>query len=733
MNLRQRFFSLGRGAKALVFLALLLGSSLVLAFTLRTWVLKAVLEDLSRRLLGMESIIEVHQLGWTRASVDMEFPKLQMKLTDVAVNWVGAGKWDRLLVQVRNTSKGLAFKNGNLSEFSMSIDTLTHGTQLEAASIEVKGSTVRLGEKQYKDPRLTLGVNPQRLGFEFSASHEKRPLSLKYVGQISDTEGQQLAKGPLSLEWTDLSLKGELALTASPSFEDRAAEWTPETLKFNAPHVHNWLGPNFSPTIKISQRGDVLTLQATIPPYSAPYLQLHGPLEVTLSNPNARWSGQLSMGGNNPVATGKGEWASSKVGVGNIALVQGEASWKLQGGLGALAISGWQARALTIEGEWKGGEARLTVLVPGVEAVTDPVFLPLTLRSRWVGSYPLIEGSIEALDLLEERVIGLQGKANLADRTVELQTDKKWDLAEWDPSTVLALPLATHGGTMALRARVAWKDDQLKSSARFSLSDAVVDWDGVPIKGLSLDVNVSDLPSLAMKGSDLTIASLGSKLPVTAVKLPWTKTPNGPLRIKGFAGKFADGTLTIPKPFLIDLKDFDFETTLHLDNLKLQTLFEGAEVQYVSAKGTLSGAIPVAKVGEDILIRDARLKNVEPEGWLKYQNTGMYVADRVDYLDQFQDLLAQGQQALVFKALDNFFFTKMRVELNRNPVEGLRAVLTLAGRNPELGNGMPFEFNIGLSGQLENAVKRSLLRAMMSPEAFAEKVQNMNLEQTSPK
>ena len=85
--------------------------------------------------------------------------------------------------------------------------------------------------------------------------------------------------------------------------------------------------------------------------------------------------------------------------------------------------------------------------------------------------------------------------------------------------------------------------------------------------------------------------------------------------------------------------------------------------------------------------------------------------------------MSQGNQALVFKALDNFYFSELKVGVTRKSGKGLELNVGMEGHNPDLGNGIPFRFNITLAGQVENAMKESLLRGMMDPEAFMKKIE----------
>ncbi|NDG27720.1 MAG: hypothetical protein EB120_11175, partial [Proteobacteria bacterium] len=89
---------------------------------------------------------------------------------------------------------------------------------------------------------------------------------------------------------------------------------------------------------------------------------------------------------------------------------------------------------------------------------------------------------------------------------------------------------------------------------------------------------------------------------------------------------------------------------------------------------------------------------------------------KVEYLDEFQALLEEGHQALVFKALENFHYDILTLKASRTSKMKLSVNLHLKGRNPDLANGQLFEINLPVSGQLESLILNSILQTAVEEE-----------------
>jgi hypothetical protein len=352
-----------------------------------------------------------------------------------------------------------------------------------------------------------------------------------------------------------------------------------------------------------------------------------------------------------------------------------------------------------------------------------PLFHPVGIVWKGEGTFPELSGAGTLTDLIGEPIAQFQSRLNLAEPSVQIESKAEWkfpgalDLARL--SEPLS-PLKLTDGKMQWSLTASWNPTQLlRSEARVRVEGLSADWQGIPISGIQHVSEWSSLFPLTLKQrSGLTVSQAGSTLPVQRLSMEWEPLGKGKVGIRIKDALWAAGRLhsDLGKA---DLSRGAFQLRLFLKDVDLGTVLLAAESEHVSGKGTIEGEIPFDYRPEGLFISNGKIAATQAGGWIQYRAPGLSTLDSVDYLDQLEDLLAQGQQALAFKALDNFQFSRLRADIDRTPTKGLEALLKLAGKNPQLAMGQPIEFNIRVGGQLESAVKRSLLRASMDPEAFA--------------
>ena len=113
--------------------------------------------------------------------------------------------------------------------------------------------------------------------------------------------------------------------------------------------------------------------------------------------------------------------------------------------------------------------------------------------------------------------------------------------------------------------------------------------------------------------------------------------------------------------------------------------------------GVLSGVIPVTLFPAGLAIDHAKLAAESP-GVLRYNQ-------------------AQGPAALqgagdsvkmAMSALSDFHYDKLEIDLDRAATGDTELGLHIAGRNPSFYNGYPVEFNLAVTGRLDEALRKGL-------------------------
>jgi len=146
--------------------------------------------------------------------------------------------------------------------------------------------------------------------------------------------------------------------------------------------------------------------------------------------------------------------------------------------------------------------------------------------------------------------------------------------------------------------------------------------------------------------------------------------------------------------------------------LSLHELLVALDSPKLSGSGMVLASLKLSWVQDKGLTIDPAFFQSKGKGIIRY------IADPalsdsggdVKTVQEFQALLAKGQQALVFKALEDFHYNDLKILMRRTPELLTRAEVKLAGSNPGLLKGQPFEFNIPIEGDLESLLVNSFMK-----------------------
>ncbi len=140
----------------------------------------------------------------------------------------------------------------------------------------------------------------------------------------------------------------------------------------------------------------------------------------------------------------------------------------------------------------------------------------------------------------------------------------------------------------------------------------------------------------------------------------------------------------------LDLDGLDLSLVLALRDLSLAGLVAVAGRDDLGAAGRISGTIPVEVHDGVLQIKGGRLAADPPAGRLRYRPPTPPAM-----------LLSAGEQGeLVLRALEDFHYEKLEVELGTGAGGEGRVQLALRGRNPALEGGREVQLNLDLSGPL---------------------------------
>ncbi len=168
--------------------------------------------------------------------------------------------------------------------------------------------------------------------------------------------------------------------------------------------------------------------------------------------------------------------------------------------------------------------------------------------------------------------------------------------------------------------------------------------------------------------------------------------------------KAADGQLSV-RPVTVRLGQVETMVELLVEAVDLRTVFDLVGREHLDGTGTLSGMIPVHRLGDAFAIDNAVLASDGP-GRLSLRSEAVK-----------QALGGGGEQVeLLLKALQDFRYSSLRLVLNKPMKEDQAAVLTLElkGSNPDVLDGYPFAININLETRVEPLLEAFLLGQSVS-------------------
>jgi hypothetical protein len=153
---------------------------------------------------------------------------------------------------------------------------------------------------------------------------------------------------------------------------------------------------------------------------------------------------------------------------------------------------------------------------------------------------------------------------------------------------------------------------------------------------------------------------------------------------------------------------------LNVDRISLANLFQLFAVSGLTGEGNLSGTIPVTLFPAGLAIDHARLDAQEP-GRLSYDSSKGPAA-----LSNTADSVK-----MALSALSDFHYDKLSIDLDRAATGDTALGLHVSGRNPSFYNGYPVEFNLSVTGRLDEALRKGLAGYQV-PDMIRERLKQYN-------
>jgi len=252
-------------------------------------------------------------------------------------------------------------------------------------------------------------------------------------------------------------------------------------------------------------------------------------------------------------------------------------------------------------------------------------------------------------------------------------------------------------GNAAIGGRIGWSNGKLTPRLDLLLKDISFRSPQLDVLHLNSVAEINSLvPFTTRPGQLLSVGLLDVGLPLTDMLAAFRVEPGPRLQIESARLSLAGGEVTLP-PIALDLVQPRTDLTLAVANVDLAKLLDLAQIEGLGATGNLTGRIPVTIQPDGVVIRDAALAATGP-GTLRYAPTTTPSA-----------LLGGGESVtLALQALSNFQYSDLTLTVDRAIGGDTVALMQVKGRNPDFYGGHLVEFNLNISGKLDQILNRGL-------------------------
>ena len=252
-------------------------------------------------------------------------------------------------------------------------------------------------------------------------------------------------------------------------------------------------------------------------------------------------------------------------------------------------------------------------------------------------------------------------------------------------------------GSVSIAGPIAWSDAGLFSDVIVAVENLNTTFDSVAVAGVNAAITLDRLlPPSTPPSQIVALAGIDLGLPLTD-GLVWGRLDkSGAPLLERSEWQWAGGR--VATSFTSRPETGEDTLVLEIDGIQLDRLLElTAQGSNVEATGTLFGRIPVTFRGGEFVIVEGWLESSFEGGELHYHADGLAPG-----------LLAGGGGVdLLLSALDNFVYSRLRIDLSGLPDGQTEMRFRIRGANPDLHGGAEIELNMSVTGRLEQIIRQS--------------------------
>lgn len=264
-------------------------------------------------------------------------------------------------------------------------------------------------------------------------------------------------------------------------------------------------------------------------------------------------------------------------------------------------------------------------------------------------------------------------------------------------------------GSLTLSGGLSWVAGVHATHLRLALHDLGFDAPGLSMRGLNTQLQRAGRTvqnQWATQEVRVDLLDIGIPLHNGLIRFHTRGAPSVSIEQLCFA--WGDGRIRIePLALQFDRLAAEHSIVLIFETIRLNPLLQLIPLDGLWGTGFLSGRIPLRIRGSEIAV-DQGLISAETPGLLRYRPE-----EKPGFFEN------NSQTELLFETLRNFHYESLSIGLNGRTQDNLQLSISLAGSNPDLYGGHPFELNFNIEGELDTIIHRSLVIATFA-ERFRE-------------
>jgi hypothetical protein len=391
----------------------------------------------------------------------------------------------------------------------------------------------------------------------------------------------------------------------------------------------------------------------------------------------------------------------------------------------SVANAAGEAEATLVEGKPAEGRVALAGVEISDAAEIDRI-TPLTISGDAPITDGVLGGALQAVDSMGRTVVTIDVSHDFKSGAGEVvAATPRFVFAEnsFQPEDVFPIlqgPVVNASGAASAEGRFGWGASGNRASGALVLDNIAFDMQFGHVGGLSTRFEVADLLKVRTNRAqriDIGIIDPGLPLENGVIELELM----GPTRLRLDSARFpfAGGAITAA-PAEIDLAAERKLVLLLAQSISLDQLAAMFKPPNLVVTGSLSGRIPIEARDRSVFIVDGELTSDAP--------------GRIAYTGRAGEGLARQNEStrLAFDALTNFQYDRLTLSIDGDVAGRLQADVKLEGKNPDVLEGYPINFNLNTSAEFANLLSQAFRGASLSAAARGGSTETLEEEAETP-